>query len=159
MKNPWPTVAVIAVLIAGALVLSRPNQNNEDMAERPLSGQEVTVYKTLTCGCCEVYAKYLEREEVNTKVVNVDDLTATKSQYGVPQQVQSCHTSLVGGYVVEGHIPLEIVEKLLVEKPAIKGIALPGMPSGSPGMPGPKTDTWTIFAFAEDGTVTEWMKY
>lgn len=124
-----------------------------------LMGEEMTVYKTKTCGCCHVYVEYLEREDVKVKAVDVEDLTAIKDQYGVPSNLQSCHTSIVGGYVVEGHIPLEVVEKLLAEKPAIKGIALPGMPSGSPGMPGPKTEKWTIYAIGNDGAVTEFMSY
>ncbi len=124
-----------------------------------LMGEEMTVYKTKTCGCCHVYVEYLEREDVKVKAIDVEDLTAIKDQYGVPTNLQSCHTSIVGGYVVEGHIPLEVIEKLLAEKPAIKGIALPGMPSGSPGMPGPKTEKWTIYAIGNDGAVTEFMSY
>jgi YVTN family beta-propeller protein len=124
-----------------------------------LMGEEMTVYKTKTCGCCHVYVEYVEREDVKVKAIDVVDLTAIKDQYGVPTNLQSCHTSIVGGYVVEGHIPLEVVEKLLAEKPAIKGIALPGMPSGSPGMPGPKTEKWTIYAIGNDGEVTEFMSY
>ncbi|HEY0980247.1 MAG TPA: DUF411 domain-containing protein [Candidatus Paceibacterota bacterium] len=124
-----------------------------------LMGGEMTVYKTKTCGCCHVYVEYLEREDVNIKTVDVADLTAIKDRHGIPSNLQSCHTSIVGGYVVEGHIPLEVIEKLLRDKPAIKGIALPGMPSGSPGMPGPKTEKWTIYAIGNDGVVTEYMSY
>ncbi len=144
---------------------SKPNGisiwNGQSVSEEKtaLMGEEMTVYKTETCGCCHVYVEYLEREDVSVKAVDVADLAAIKDQYGVPSDLQSCHTSIVGGYVVEGHIPLEVIEKLLAEKPAIKGIALPGMPSGSPGMPGPKTEQWTIYAIDNDGAVTEFMNY
>lgn len=124
-----------------------------------LQGQEIVVYKTKTCGCCHVYTRYLDKEKANVKVVDVDDLSVIKNQYDVPSNLESCHTSLVGGYVVEGHIPLEVIEKLLAEKPSIKGIALPGMPSGSPGMPGPKTEKWAIYAIGNDGQVSEFMNY
>lgn len=117
------------------------------------------MYKTPTCGCCQVYGQYLKREDVDVTVIDVEDIAQIKEQHGIPRNLESCHTTMIGGYVVEGHIPMEIIEKLLAEKPEIKGIALPGMPSGSPGMPGPKTEEWTIYALNTDGTVTEFMKY
>ncbi len=135
--------------------------NGPSLAEEKaaLLGEQMTVYKTKTCGCCHIYVQYLERKNVQVTAKDVVDLDATKNQYGVPNNLQSCHTSVVGGYVVEGHIPLEVIEKLLAEKPDIKGIALPGMPSGSPGMPGPKTESWVIYAIGHDGAVTEYLSY
>lgn len=124
-----------------------------------LADQEITVYKTKTCGCCHVYVDYLEQNEMKVTAIDVTDLDTIKNQYGVPSHLQSCHTSVVGDYVIEGHVPLQIIVKLLAEKPAIKGIALPGMPSGSPGMPGPKTEPWTVYAIANDGTISEFMTY
>ena len=82
---------------------------------------------------------------------------AIKERYGVPRNLESCHTEIIGGYFVEGHMPIEAIEKLLSERPDIRGIALPGMPSGSPGMPGPKTEPWTIYAVNKDGSVGEFM--
>ena len=157
-------IIAIIVLIGGWFIASQNAKDTSgvaggDQKVLALGGQEMTVYKTATCGCCHVYAEYLKDENVNTKVVDVEDLGVVKQEHGVPEDLQSCHTSMIGGYFVEGHIPLEVIEKLLAEKPMIKGIALPGMPSGSPGMPGPKSGQWTIFAVGNDGAVSEFMKY
>ncbi len=88
----------------------------------------------------------------------MDDLAPIKDKYNIPRQLQSCHTSIIGDYFVEGHVPVEAIARLIAEKPDIAGIALPGMPSGSPGMPGAKQGTWTIQAVGKDGAVTEFMK-
>ena len=110
-------------------------------AERP----NVTIYKDPQCGCCGEYAAYLRRNGFPVTVVDSPDLTAIKKRFGVPQQLESCHTATVAGYVVEGHVPLRAIDRLLKEKPAIGGIALPDMPAGSPGMAGPKTAPFTVF--------------
>src|SRR5262245_13179122 len=92
------------------------------------------MYKSPQCGCCEEYAKYLN--EVTVKESR--NLSLISRQNGVPEQLAGCHTTLIGGYVVEGHVPVGAIYKLLKERPAIKGISLPGMPAGSPGMTGAK---------------------
>ncbi len=76
----------------------------------------------------------------------VDDTAAIKEQYGIPEELWSCHTTIVDGYYIEGHVPIDVVLKLLAERPTIDGIALPGMPSGSPGMDGEKDGPWVIYA-------------
>lgn len=161
MNKTYIIGIIIVVAVVGGIFLlnGRGSAPSDTETKTALQGQEITVYKTKTCGCCHVFTQYLERENANVKVVDVADLSAIKREYGVPSNLESCHTSLVGGYVVEGHVPLEVIEKLLAEKPTIKGIALPGMPSGSPGMPGPKTEKWTIYAIANDGSVSEFMSY
>lgn len=151
-------VLVLAGFAYGANAVSKKNTIGSS-SYSALSGQEMIVYKTKTCGCCDVYAKYMKREGVNVKVVDLSDLMEIKEKLGVPMDLQTCHTSVVGGYFIEGHIPLEVVEKLLAEKPYIKGIALPGMPSGSPGMPGPKNSDWKIYSVGNDGEVGEFMTY
>ena len=85
-------------------------------------------------------------------------MDALKEQYQIPASMRSCHTMVVGDYVVEGHIPLEAVEKMMKEKPDIRGIAMPGMPSGSPGMPGSPSDEFIVYAVKKDGTFTEFMR-
>jgi hypothetical protein len=99
---------------------------------------EITVYKSPTCGCCEGWIGHLREQGFRVRPKDREDMRAIKSRHGVPAALESCHTSVVGGYVVEGHVPIEAVVKLRTERPDIKGIALPGMPSGTPGMPGPK---------------------
>ena len=104
------------------------------------------VYKSSTCGCCRVWVSYMERHGYAVNAHNLYDVSPKKREYGVPSELESCHTARIGGYTVEGHIPAKVVDKLLAERPQIDGIAMPGMPDGSPGMPGAKRDTWTIYA-------------
>lgn len=122
------------------------NENNE----------EVTVYKSSTCGCCGGYVSELKRKGFNVKVINLDNMNSIKSEYNIPRHMQSCHTMIIGDYFVEGHVPIEAVNKLLSEKPDIDGIALPDMPSGSPGMPGSKRGLWKIYSL-KDGVDSDFM--
>lgn len=98
--------------------------------------KEAVIYKNLQCGCCDGYIKYLQTEGFDVTVKSVENISEIKNQYGVPKEYRSCHTMLLDGYVVEGHVSVATVNRLLSERPDITGIALPGMPPGSPGMPG-----------------------
>src|SRR3990172_10438565 len=120
---------------------------------------EINIYKSLTCGCCSVYTNYVDGK-VSPKVnsFNVQDPDATKRKYGVPKELESCHTTIIGDYFVEGHVPLEAVEKLLKEQPDIKGIAMPGMPMGAPGMLGSKSGDFIVYAVNNDGTYGEFVR-
>jgi hypothetical protein len=111
---------------------------------------EMTMYKQPYCGCCDGHADHLRANGFTVNVVQTDDLAGLKKKFGVPQQFEGCHTIMVGGYVVEGHVPATIVRKLLKERPAIRGIALPGMPDGSPGMSGKKTEPFVVYEFSGD---------
>lgn len=110
----------------------------------------VTVYKSPTCGCCEKYVDYLRENGFAVKAINENDMDAVKKRHGV-SHLASCHTALVGGYVVEGHVPAGVIRKLLKEKPAITGISAPGMPMNSPGMGETKKGTLTVYAVTKDG--------
>jgi hypothetical protein len=110
-----------------------------------------TLFKNPQCSCCEGYAAYLRENGFEVDVKATNDLTQISRKAGVPENIQGCHTMFVGGYVVDGHVPVSIVRKLLTEHPAIAGITLPGMPSGSPGMGGPKSSTFTIYSVTKDG--------
>lgn len=103
------------------------------------------LYKNPSCGCCEEYADYLRQGGYEVKVVPTHDLDRIKREHKVPEALEGCHTTLVGGYVVEGHVPLKTLNRLLAEKPKITGISLPGMPQGSPGMSGQKTGPFKIY--------------
>jgi hypothetical protein len=116
----------------------------------------IEVYKESTCGCCRVWVGYMEDHGYAVNAHDVLDIARRKREYGVPASVESCHTARVGGYTVEGHIPAKVVDKLLAERPAIDGIALPGMPEGSPGMPGEKREPWTVYAI-KDGTYSVYV--
>ena len=139
-------------LIAGILLVAGCSTKSS------LAGEPVTIYKSQSCGCCGLFVKYMNQKGLNVEMVSVDDMAPIKSRYAVPSTMESCHTSVIGGYVVEGHMPIEAIEKLMSEKPDIKGIALPGMPYGSPGMPGSKEGPFVVYALQNDGSVTEFMR-
>ncbi len=105
----------------------------------------VTLYKTPSCGCCKGYVAYLRRAGYRVEAVDLEDLSPTKRMLGIPPELESCHTAAIDGYIVEGHVPVADIEHLLAERPDIPGIALPGMPEGAPGMPGPKPDQLTLY--------------
>lgn len=94
----------------------------------------LTVYKSASCGCCAKWVEHVEKHGFTVKAVNVDDIMAVKAKAGIPDKLASCHTTMVGGYVIEGHVPAADIKKLLAQKPKAKGIAVPGMPTGAPGM-------------------------
>lgn len=109
----------------------------------------VTVFKSPTCGCCTEWIAYLRRHGLTVAVHEQSDLAPVKRTNAVPPDLESCHTALVGGYVVEGHVPIAALERLLTEQPAVVGLAVPGMPLGSPGMevPGQPAETYAVLAF------------
>ena len=111
-----------------------------------------TLYKDPQCGCCEGYAAYLRQNGFAVDVKPTNDLAEISRKAGVPSELQGCHTMFVDGYVVDGHVPIKTIRKLLSERPAIAGITLPGMPTGSPGMTGKKTAPFKIYAVNKDGT-------
>jgi len=114
-------------------------------AEPAADRGQVTLYKNPQCDCCEGYASYLRHNGFMVNVIPTNDLTVMGEKYGIPDSLQPCHISLIDGYVVGGHIPIEVVNRLLSEKPQITGIDLPGMPEGTPGMPGKKPGRLTIY--------------
>ncbi|HWO70301.1 MAG TPA: DUF411 domain-containing protein [Actinomycetota bacterium] len=125
-------------------------------ASTPAAGPTITVYASPGCGCCHRYIPYLRAHGFAVREVRADDVTAVKVDLGVPEEAWSCHTATVGRYVIEGHVPVEAIERLLAERPAVDGIALPGMPAGAPGMDGEKAAPFEIVAF-RDGRVVPFM--
>jgi hypothetical protein len=107
--------------------------------------REATLYKQPSCGCCEGHADYLRAHGYKVTVVETENMSVIKKKYGVPQELEGCHTIVIGGYVVEGHVPASIIGKLLKERPAVRGISLPGMPDGSPGMSGTKKEPFVVY--------------
>jgi hypothetical protein len=112
----------------------------------------VQVYKTPTCGCCSGWVEHMREQGFVVETIDLPELSAVKAQLGVDPDLMSCHTSTVDGYVVEGHVPAGTIRKLLAERPAIAGIAAPGMPIGSPGMEGPNPESYDVVAFDRTGT-------
>ncbi len=112
---------------------------------------EVHVYKSPTCGCCEKWIDHLRGNGFKVRATDVPDVTPIKQENGIPLELSACHTAFVGGYVVEGHVPAADVRKLLAERPDVEGLAVPGMPIGSPGMEGPNPETYQVLSFGSQG--------
>jgi hypothetical protein len=129
-------IAVTAVSAGGAGAQSAP---------------AVAVFKTATCGCCAKWVEHLRASGFAPTATNVDDINAVKVKHNVPPAVQSCHTALVGGYVIEGHVPASDIKRLLKERPAISGIGVAGMPAGSPGMESPNPRQYVVLSFDAQG--------
>jgi hypothetical protein len=124
-------------------------------------GPTMTIYKSPQCGCCQKWVLHVAAAGFKPAVNDVQDLDAIKRRFGVPDALQSCHTALVDGYVVEGHVPAADVKRLLKERPKVKGIAVGGMPAGSPGMevPDGTVDRYDVTAFLADGTTRRFASH
>jgi hypothetical protein len=144
-------VASAVVLTAGVAVAVVTAQGS---AKSAAAKPSVAVFKSPTCGCCAKWNEHLSAAGYTVNSTDRTDMTAVKDEHKVPAALRSCHTALVSGYVVEGHVPADIVGKLLAEKPAgVVGIAVPGMPQGSPGMESADgfKAPYNVMAFTKDG--------
>jgi len=131
------------------------------MTAAPSSAQatEITVYKSPTCGCCSAWIDHMKANGYTVVSKNVEDMETIKQVLGVPNPFQSCHTAMVDGYIVEGHVPAADVSRMLAEKPKVTGIAVPGMPAGSPGMEVGSVDNYDVLLFKPDGSATVYASY
>lgn len=121
---------------------------------------EITVHRSPTCGCCGKWMAHMQNNGFAVTEIQSGDMDAIKRQHGVPDSLKSCHTALVGGYVVEGHVPAEDVKALLKSKPAAVGVSVPGMPAGTPGMEmGAKKDPYAVVQFDKGGKVSVFHDY
>jgi hypothetical protein len=123
----------------------------------------IEVYKTATCGCCNDWIAYLKGNGFSVRSTNVPDTSPVRARLGLPAKYGSCHTAVVGGYVVEGHVPAREIRRLLAERPAAVGIAVPEMPIGSPGMDGPaykgQRDPFDVLLLQADGSSKVFASY
>ena len=115
------------------------------------AGETVDLYKSPNCGCCGEYADYLRDNGFEVEVIPTHDLDAIKTKHGVPDTLAACHTSLIDGYVFEGHIPVDSVKRVLEYEPQVTGISVPGMPTGSPGMAGELSEPLRVWTIPADG--------
>lgn len=136
------SAAGVAVLATAVVAVSSP----------AATAATITVYKSPTCGCCSKWVAHLQENGFEVQAVDTQDLSAIKRDHGITPENMACHTAVVDGYVVEGHVPADLVAKMLEERPDIAGLAVPGMPMGSPGMEGPTKEPYTVFALNRDGT-------
>jgi hypothetical protein len=109
-----------------------------------------TLYKNPSCACCDAYANYLRSNGFKVSVFEHPNMSQIKQKYGVRKNLEGCHTTVIGDYIVEGHVPIAPIKRLLSERPATKGISLPGMPQGSPGMSGTKEGPFEILSITGD---------
>jgi hypothetical protein len=119
----------------------------------------VTVYKSPTCGCCKAWVDHMREAGFTVVAIDTNDVSGIKHQHGVTGDLGSCHTALVGGYVLEGHVPAADVKRLLAERPKVTGLAVPGMPMGSPGMEGMYSDKYDVVAFDRSGGRSVFASY
>jgi hypothetical protein len=119
----------------------------------------VEVYKSESCGCCAEWVKHLQANGFTVKAQNVANPSDYREKFGIPQDLGSCHTGLVNGYALEGHVPASDIKRLLAEKPNAKGLAVPAMPLGSPGMEGPRKDPYDVLLVQGNGRYTVYKHY
>ncbi len=138
-------VAIGAALVAGGLIV---------VSSGGQAATTVTVYKSPTCGCCSNWIAHLEAAGYTVEAHDHNDLRPIKAEFGVTPELGSCHTAVVEGYVIEGHVPADAIARLLEERPDVVGLAVPGMPVGSPGMEGPNPQPYEVLAFDAEGNVS-----
>ena len=133
-----------ALLLAGCTTIQ---------AENAVADKEMTVYRSPTCGCCGKWIEHVKNNHFTVKDIVSNDMDAIKEKYGIPDKLGSCHTAIVDGYVIEGHVPAADIQKLLVSKPNVVGLSAPGMPMGSPGMEMGGSQDYNVMSFDKDGKV------
>lgn len=149
----WKSTCVAALIVIGA--------GGAYAQKKPGAAAKITakVVSSPTCGCCSLWVKHVEAAGITVERELREDLESAPIRARVPAQLKSCHTAQVGKYLVEGHVPVDLVQRLLKEQPAgVIGIAVPGMPIGSPGMEGPNPRPYSIVAFKADGTTYEFAR-
>ena len=148
---------ILLGIVASAALLSACNGSG--ITAQALPGVEV--FKDAACGCCSQWVEHLRTHGFTATATNVDDLDAVKAKHNVPSRVRSCHTAVVDGYVIEGHVPAADIQKLLKERPAIAGLAVPAMPVGSPGMevPGIPAQPYDVLELHKDGRTEIFSSY
>jgi hypothetical protein len=122
-------------------------------------GPQMKVFKTRTCGCCGKWVEHLKANGFKVVVQDVADTAESRMRYGVPNKLQSCHTAVVNGYFIEGHVPAREIRRLLNERPKAKGLVVPGMPAGSPGMEGSRNDAYAVLLFDALGRLSVYQNY
>lgn len=141
------TTTVLALVALAAAGTATAVATSGDGAQGPL----ITVYKSPTCGCCTAWVTHVKRAGFRVEVHDTINVQPVKDRWGVPTDLISCHTSRVDGYVIEGHVPADLIQRLLRERPAVVGIATPGMPMGSPGMEGGDPEPYDVVTFDKEG--------
>ncbi|MDZ7681192.1 MAG: DUF411 domain-containing protein [Fodinibius sp.] len=157
-KKFFAYAAAIVCLAGGAIwyiindYYARQDGGSSDNAQ-------VVMYKNAGCQCCDKWAEYMQGSGYSVKVVNAENLYAVKSEEGVPQNMGACHTSVIGDYVVEGHVPAEDIRRLLKEQPDARGLVVPGMPASSPGMNTAFGEPYKVYLLKNDGSTEVYAQH
>ena len=148
-KHFWIYGVLPALVLIGAVVTGKL------MAEPVMQ-----VYKTETCGCCDDWIDHVKEAGFKVESTNLRDLNSKKQELGLPYELASCHTAVIDGYIIEGHVPASDIQRLLQERPRISGLTVPGMPHGSPGMETGRVDPYEVLAFdLDEQTLEVWSSY
>jgi hypothetical protein len=140
--------------------ISSNSQQSAVVAELPPEALQVVSFRSPTCGCCAGWVEHMRNQGFQVEDNVVEDMEAIKREHNIPTDLASCHTAIVNGYIVEGHIPAADVQRLLTEQPDVAGIAVPGMPIGSPGMEsGDMRQPYAVYTFTEDGAVEVFQEH
>ena len=123
------------------------------------AGPAVSVFKLVDCGCCDLWAEHLRKNGFSVSVHAYPDLTPVREKYGIPKKFDTCHTALVEGYAIEGHVPAADIRRLLRSKLKVAGLVVPGMPAGSPGMEGLRSEPYDVLTFDRNGSVQVFARY
>lgn len=159
MKNKiYISGSVLVAVLMGALVfwlvMKDQSQANRSINEQMMNnGTEIAMYKALGCLCCDNWNDYLGDYGFETSVHKSNNMTVFKNEKNIPFDMRSCHTAIVEGYIVEGHVPVEDINRLLKERPDIVGIAAPGMPAASPGMDASSHEPYDVYQFDMEGNI------
>jgi hypothetical protein len=137
----------VALATLALITLAGANLRAANDAKKPT----ITVYKDPSCGCCKKWIEHLQSHGYRVDAKDSPDMADIKRSLGVPDGLTACHTAVVNGYLIEGHVPAEDIDRLLKQKPTIAGLAVPGMPMGSPGMSGPRAEHYRVIAFDKKG--------
>ncbi len=130
-----------------------------NVSSQPVEASEVVVYKSPTCGCCNQWVSHLRSNGFTVSIRDRSNMQPIKQEFGVQPELQSCHTAVVDGYFIEGHVPANEIKRLLSEKTAISGLTVPGMPMGSPGMEGQRKDNYAVLTIAPDNSISVYAQY
>ena len=163
-KSFWARNSFLLASIAGVLFLSAlgallVRQNSPPVDTAPIGANVITVYKRPGCQCCERWAQHLRKAGFSVKVEQRADLDEIRAHLGIPAGYAACHTAVAHGYVIEGHVPATDIQRLLNDKPAARGLAVSGMPLGSPGMEGPNPQPYKVLLLHADGSGTVFVRH
>jgi hypothetical protein len=153
-----PATVVVGLIATVALIAHPQRKADPKPVAAVPSAVDAKVYLTPTCGCCGKWADHMAAANFKVTREVTTDLDSVPAREKVPLQVRSCHTAVIGPYVVEGHVPADVVRQMLKEKPKIVGLTVPNMPIGSPGMEGPNPRSYSILAIKSDGTTYEYAR-